>query len=89
MADPKPTARDHLELARELVWDAFQKIEEAQRVLFRSGDAYVGEEWGDGVRAVLEVTERMADVAGDLSAVHIEIGRLVRRDKGRDGQRPA
>ncbi|HEU0053795.1 MAG TPA: hypothetical protein VFQ39_11475 [Longimicrobium sp.] len=87
MADSTSNARDHIEAARELVWEAFQKIEEAQRVLFRAGDSYVAEQWGDGVRSLLEVTERMADLSGDVSAVHIDIGKLARRDKGRDGQR--
>jgi hypothetical protein len=83
MAEPQPTARDYLEQARELVWEAIQKLEEAQRVLFHAGDRYVGQVWGDGVRAVIEITERMADLSGDVTATHIEIGRLDKRDAGR------
>lgn len=76
------TARQHLERARELVWEAIERMEEAQRVMFEAGDAYVAQVDGDGVRAVLEATERMSDVAGDLSAVHIEVGKLARRTRG-------
>ncbi|HEU4455854.1 MAG TPA: hypothetical protein VFR81_22505 [Longimicrobium sp.] len=83
MADTDPTSIQHLEAARELVWEAVQKLEEAQRVLFRAGDTYVSEVWGDGVRAVIEVTERMADLCGDLSSVEMEINRVGRRDKAR------
>lgn len=88
MSESTPTSQEHLEQARELVWEAVQGLEEAQRVLFRAGDRYVLEVWGDGVRAVLEVAERMADLSGDLTAVHIEIGRMVRRDRARDPQPP-
>ena len=83
MAEP-PKARDHLEQARELVWDAVQQLEEAQRVLFRAGDCYVGQVWGDGVRQVIEITERMADLSGDVTSIHIEIGRLQRKDRDRE-----
>lgn len=72
------TARQHLERARELVWQAIERMEEAQRVMFEAGDAYVAQVDGAGVRAVLEATERMSEVAGDLSAVHIEVGKLAR-----------
>jgi hypothetical protein len=89
MAEPQPNARDHLEQARELVWEAVQRMEEAQRVLFRAGDRYVGQVWGDGVRSVIEITERMADLSGDLTATHIEIGRLGKRDAGREAGPPA
>jgi hypothetical protein len=41
--------------------------------------------WGDGVRRVIEVTERMADLTGDLTAVHIDLGRLARTDREREG----
>ena len=88
MSDPIPPSQEHLEQARELVWEAVQGLEEAQRVLFRAGDRYVLEVWGDGVRAVLEVAERITDLSGDLTAVHIEIGRMVRRDRARDPQPP-
>jgi cytochrome c556 len=74
------SSREHLDRARDLVWEALERMEEAQRVLFRAGDAYVAQVRGDGVRAVLEVTERMAEIAGDLSQVHIEVGKIVRRD---------
>ncbi|HYJ78538.1 MAG TPA: hypothetical protein VEW03_02955 [Longimicrobiaceae bacterium] len=86
MPEPDPTSLDHLEQARELVWEAVQGLEEAQRVLFRAGDHYVLEVWGDGVRAVLEVAERITDLSGDLTAVHIEIGRMARRDRDRPPQ---
>ncbi|HEX5726560.1 MAG TPA: hypothetical protein VFX98_13885 [Longimicrobiaceae bacterium] len=83
MAESESTALEHLEHAARLVWDAVQLFEEAQRVLFKAGDRYVAEVWGDGVRSVLEVTERMADLSGDLTAAHIDIGRLARRDRAR------
>jgi hypothetical protein len=84
MPDPQPTAREYLEQARELVWEAVERLEEAQRVLFRAGDRYVGQVWGDGVREVIEITERMADLSGDVTATHIAIGRLGKRDANRD-----
>jgi hypothetical protein len=83
MADQNLTGHEHLEKAREMIWDAVQVLEEAQRVLFRAGDCYVAEVWGDGVRAVLDVTENMAELAGDITAVHIEIGKLAKRDRAR------
>ncbi len=89
MPDRERTSVDHLEHARELVWEALQKMEEAQRIMFRAGDCYVSQVWGDGVRTVIEMTERMADIAGDLSTSHIEIGRLVKTDTARDPQPPA
>lgn len=82
MSEPDATVQ-HLEQARDLVWEALQRFEEAQRALFRAGDRYVAEVHGDGVRSVLEVTERMADLSGELSAVHIEIGRLRKRHQER------
>jgi hypothetical protein len=84
MSDPTSTSEKHLEDARDLVWEALQMLEQAQRVLFRAGDCYVEQVWGNGVRSVLDLTERLTDLSGDLSAAHIEIGRLVRKDKGRD-----
>lgn len=84
MSDPQPTSRDYLEQARELVWEAVERLEEAQRVLFRAGDRYVGQVWGDGVREVIEITERMADLSGDVTATHIAIGKLRKRDANRD-----
>jgi hypothetical protein len=89
MPDRERTSVDHLEHARELVWDALQSMEEAQRIMFKAGDCYVSQVWGDGVRTVIEMTERMADIAGDLSTTHIEIGRLVKTDTARDPQPPA
>jgi hypothetical protein len=89
MPDRDLTSEEYLEHARDLVWDSLQLLEEAQRVLFRAGDCYVGQVWGGGVRAVLDLTERLTDLTGDLSAAHIEIGRLARKDKGRDPQPPA
>ena len=83
MAAREPDAHDHLERARELVWDAIQKLEEAQRVLFKAGDCYVAQVYGDGVRNVIEVTETMADLSGDLTQCQIEIGKIGKRDKGR------
>jgi hypothetical protein len=89
MPDRERTSVDHLEHARELVWEALQSMEEAQRIMFKAGDCYVSQVWGDGVRTVIEMTERMADIAGDLSTSHIEIGRLVKTDTARDPQPPA
>jgi hypothetical protein len=89
MPDRERTSVDHLEHARELVWEALQSMEEAQRIMFKAGDSYVSQVWGDGVRTVIEMTERMADIAGDLSTSHIEIGRLVKTDTARDPQPPA
>jgi hypothetical protein len=88
MPDRERTSVDHLEHARELVWEALQSMEEAQRIMFKAGDCYVGQVWGDGVRTVIEMTERMADIAGDLSTSHIEIGRLVKTDSARGPQPP-
>jgi hypothetical protein len=85
MPDQEPSSVDRLEEARDVIWDALQLLEHAQRVLFRAGDHYVGEVWGDGVRRVIEVTERMADLTGDLTAVHIDLGRLARTDREREG----
>jgi hypothetical protein len=79
----EPRSLEHLEHAREIVCDALQKLEEAQRILFRAGDRYVGEVWGDGVRSVIEVTERITTIAGDLSRIPIEIDRLAARDRDR------
>ena len=83
MADHLPDAHEHLERARELVWEAIQKLEESQRVLFKAGDCYVAQVYGDGVRNVIEVTESLADAVGDLTQAHIEIGKIGKRDKGR------
>jgi hypothetical protein len=83
MADHEAAAPDHLEHAREMLWEAIQTLESAQRVMFKAGDRYVAEVWGDGVRAVLDLTERMADLSGDLTKVHIEIGRLGKKDRQR------
>lgn len=77
-------AHEHLEKAREIIWEAVDMLEEAQRVLFKAGDCYVAQVWGDGVRAILDVTEEMSELAGDITAVHIEIGKLAKRDKARD-----
>ncbi len=84
MPDPDLTSTEHLEQAREVVWDALQLLEDAQRVLFKAGDHYVAEVWGDGVRAIIELAERITELSGDLTTVHIEIGRLARRDKSRE-----
>lgn len=88
MPDPESTPREHLEHARDLLWEAVQMLEAAQRTLFRAGDDYVAQVWGDGVRAVLGITERITDLSGDLTAVHIEVGRLARRDRSRGPQPP-
>lgn len=88
MPDPQPTARDYLEEARELVWEAVERLEEAQRVLFRAGDQYVSQVWGDGVREVIDITERMADLSGDVTATQIAIGKLGKRDANRDTAPP-
>ncbi|MDB4950613.1 MAG: hypothetical protein JWM27_3262 [Gemmatimonadetes bacterium] len=74
---------DHLEQAREMVWDALQMLEEAQRIIFKAGDCYVETVWGEGVRAVIHVTERITDVSGDLTAAQSELGRLIARDRNR------
>lgn len=83
MADRDPRPEAHLEQARETIHDAVQLLEEAQRVLFRAGDGYVAEVWGCGVRTVLEITERLSDVCGDLSRVDIDVGRLAREGTAR------
>ena len=83
MADQNHAAHEHLERARDLVWEAIERLEEAQRVLFRAGDCYVAEVNGDGVRNVIEVTETMADLSGDLTKCHIEIGKIGKRERGR------
>jgi cytochrome c556 len=82
MANPNTDPTEHLERARELVWEAIQRLEEAQRVLFRAGDCYVAQVNGDGVRNVIEVTETMADMSGDLTQCHIEIGKIGKRERG-------
>jgi hypothetical protein len=89
MPDRELTSVEQLDHARELVWEALQSMEEAQRVMFKAGDCYVRQVWGDGVRTVIEMTERMADIAGELSTSHIEIGRLVKTDAARGPQPPA
>ncbi|HEX2205679.1 MAG TPA: hypothetical protein VHG91_20370 [Longimicrobium sp.] len=83
MPNQDRTSTEHLEHARDTIWAAVQMLEDAQRVLFRAGDQYVAQVWGDGVRAVLEITEKMADLSGDLTSVHIELGKLSRKDGGR------
>lgn len=88
MADPPLSSQDHLEHSRELIWEAVQMLEEAQRVLFRAGDAYVGDRWGGGVRAVLRMTERLTELTGELTAAHIEIGRMGRTDISRGTDPP-
>lgn len=80
---PAPSL-DHLENSRVLIWEALQTLEHAQRVLFHAGDCYVGQVWGDGVRSVIEIAEKITELSGDLTAVHSEIGRFARRDAGRD-----
>ncbi len=81
MAEQNLNGHEHLEHAREMLWDAIQVLEDAQRVMFRAGDRYVAEVWGDGVRTVLDLTERITDLSGDLTKVHIEIGRLTKKDR--------
>ncbi len=83
MPDRDPASIEHLEQARDVLWEAMRMIEDSQRIQYRAGDCYVGEVWGDGVRAVLEISERITDLCGDLSAAHIEIGRMVKRDRAR------
>jgi hypothetical protein len=75
-------AYESLERARELIWQAMASVEESQRVLFRAGDDYVARVHGSGVRSVLDLTERLSEVAGELSHLHIEVGKLRRRDAG-------
>jgi hypothetical protein len=83
MPQPDASGHEHLEHAREMLWDAIQVLEDAQRVMFKAGDRYVAEVWGDGVRAVLDLTERITDLSGDLTKVHIEMGWLTKKDRGR------
>lgn len=83
MPDPQRTAKDHLQEARELIWEAVDRLEEAQRVLFRAGDRYVEQVWGDGVRRVLEITERMADISGECTSVDLDIGKVAKEDDAR------
>ena len=85
MPHPEPPSTQHLEQAREAVWEAMQLLEEAQRIVFRAGDRYVADVWGPGVRAVIDVSESMAEVSGDLSALHIELGKMVQRAGERSG----
>ena len=79
MPEPQPDAAEHLEVAREMVWEALQLLEAAQRIVFRAGDRYVEAVWGAGVRSVIDVTESMAEASGDLSAIHIELGKMAQR----------
>ena len=89
MTEPQqPTAKEYLEQAQEIVWEALARLEEAQRVLFRAGDRYVADVWGDGVRAVIEITERITDLSGDLTAANLEIGHLARRGPRPNGPPP-
>ncbi len=83
MSLPESSSLQTLEEARELVWAALRQIEDAQRVLFRAGDCYVREVWGDGVRAIIEATERLTSVSGELTAASSDIDRLARRDRER------
>ena len=83
MSNPQVPSLQNLEEARELVWSGLQQIEDAQRVLFRAGDCYVGEVWGDGVRAIIDAAERLTSVCGELSAASSDIDRLARRDRER------
>lgn len=85
MPEPERTAAEHLEHARDVVWNALRLMEDAQRIVFRAGDRYVGAVWGPGVRSVIDVTESMAEVAGDLSALHIEMGKMLQRDRDHAG----
>jgi hypothetical protein len=78
-----PTASDPLEQARDMVWEALRLVEDAQRALFRAGDRYVAEVWGDGVRSVIEATERLTEISGEMSSMHIELGHLERRHANR------
>ena len=80
MHHSESTADQHLEEAREAVWQALQLLEHAQRIVFRAGDCFVAEVCGTGVRSVIDVTETMAEVSGDLSAIHIELGKMVQRE---------
>ena len=88
MPDRDPSSTDHLEEAGEMVWEAMQTLERAQRVLFRAGDCYVTQVWGDGVRTVIEIGERITELSGDLMSLHIEIGRLAKKDPGHEGKPP-
>lgn len=83
MPEPHSESLERLEEARALVWDSIQTLEEAQRVLFRAGDCYVSRVWGDGVRTVIEMTERITSLVGDLTTVPLDIDRLAQRDRAR------
>lgn len=83
MADQNHDAHEHLERARELVGEAIARLEEAQRELFRAGDCYVGQVYGEGVRNVIGITETMADLSGDLTQCQMEIDKIGKRDKSR------
>jgi hypothetical protein len=83
MADPKHDATEHMEHARDLLWEGIERMEEAQRALFKAGDCYVAHVRGDGVRTILEITERITELTGDVTSIHIELGRMVRADRRR------
>jgi hypothetical protein len=83
MADPNADAAEHIERARELLWEGIERMEAAQRALFKAGDCYVSQVHGDGVRRILEITERITDLTGDVTSTHIELGRMVRADRRR------
>lgn len=83
MAAPNHDATDDMERARELLWEGIERMEAAQRALFKAGDCYVAQVRGDGVRTILEITERITDLTGDVTAIHIELGRMVRADRRR------
>jgi hypothetical protein len=85
MSDPHPNSSEHLERARELLWEGIERLEEAQRVLFKAGDCYVAQVRGDGVRTILEITERITHLTGDVTSVHIELGRMARADRREGG----
>lgn len=84
MPNEERSSPDHLEQASKMIWDATRTLEDAQRVLFRAGDHYVGQVWGDGVRAIIEMNERLTEISGELSAIDIELRKLVHRDRERD-----
>ena len=88
MSHEERPSLEHLEQARGIVWEALQLLEEAQRVLFRAGDRYVVEVWGDGVRSVIDITVRITTISGDLTRIPIEIDRLAARDRDREPPSP-
>ena len=82
MADPNTDPTEHLERARDLVWKPSSGLKRRSACSFAPADCHVAQVNGDGVRNVIEVTETMADMSGDLTQCHIEIGKIGKRERG-------